>query len=326
VTSLSDPDAPPLTVSEEMGSGSVLEKVKPKPIAAARSPRPVRTPLSPKRVTIVAALLVVSVLGVWFVLYGLFFSNLQENHSQHVLYMQLRSHLAQVITPFGGAIPGGTPVALINAPELGMTRVVMVEGSTSADLEKGPGHFAASPFPGQLGRSVIFGRSATFGSPFAKLHAAKPGDKITITTGQGQFGFSVVGVRGPNQPQPSLAQLGTSSLELITSTGSGWHTGWAPTHAIYIDAKLIAGKVVQTPAGQPVSTQLSSADYVLAGDTSGLVPLVLWLQALVLLTLGLVYSYGKWSPWQMWLVAMPAVLAVLWGATSSAMLLLPNLA
>ena len=30
-------------------------------------------------------------------------------------------------------------------------------------LEKGPGHFPASPFPGQAGESVIFGRSVTFG-------------------------------------------------------------------------------------------------------------------------------------------------------------------
>ena len=44
------------------------------------------------------------------------------------------------------------------------------------------------------------------------------------------------------------------------------------------------------------------------------------------LSKGLVYAYSKWSVWQLWLVGLPTVLAVLWGTTSAALLLLPNLA
>jgi hypothetical protein len=52
---------------------------------------------------------------------------------------------------------------------------------------------------------------------------------------------------------------------------------------------------------------------------------VLWLELLVLLSVGLGFAYTRWNVWQMWLVGAPALLAVLWVTTGTAMLLLPNL-
>jgi hypothetical protein len=66
-------------------------------------------------------------------------------------------------------------------------------------------------------------------------------------------------------------------------------------------------------------------DKRLAGDTNELVPVVLWLELLVLLSVGLGFAYTRWNVWQMWLVGAPALLAVLWVTTGTAMLLLPNL-
>ena len=61
------------------------------------------------------------------------------------------------------------------------------------------------------------------------------------------------------------------------------------------------------------------------GDTSALFPLVLWLQGLVLVAVGCAWGRGRWGRWQIWLVGLPAVVAVVWGATDCAMELLPNL-
>jgi sortase A len=326
VTSLHNPDAPPMSASEEIRSGWSPEREQPKEHRKLPNLRPGEVePLDNKRLVMITALGAVAVLGVWFVLFALFFSNLQESHSQHVLYTQFRPSLAQGIVPFGGdQIEPGTPVALINSKSLGLHSVVIVEGTSSKELESGPGHFPGSPFPGQLGDSRIFGRSATFGSPFANVHALKPGNKFTIITGQGAFNYVVVDVRGPGQARPSLRQLGTTSyVTLATSTGSGWRGGWAPTHAIFADAALV-GKAVPAPPNQP--TRAPRVDHVLASDTGNLVPLVLWLQALVLLSIGLGFAYDKWGIWQLWIVGLPAFVAVLWGATTSALLLLPNLA
>jgi sortase A len=268
-------------------------------------------------------LVVVALLAFWFVLFALFFSGVQEGHAQGVLYTRLRPSLSQDTVAFGGKIKPGTPIALINSPALDLTRTVIVEGTTSKDLTSGPGHYPASPMPGQPGRSLLFGRSASYGGPFGKVSSLKPGDPITITTGQGTFGFQVVDVRAANQPQPSAAQIGYSSITLVTAKAGGWRSGWAGDQAIFADAKLMQGKIAAAPSGMP--TVAAKANQPLKGDSQDLVPLVLWLQALLLLTAGLVYSVGRWSVWQLWLVGAPAVIAVLWGVSNSAMLLLPNL-
>jgi sortase A len=323
--SLSHPEAPPLSASEEIRSGWVFERLRPKrglrrAGADGTSPRP---PMAPIRAAVLVALLGLAVLAVWFVLYALYFSSLQESHNQHVMYTRLRAYLGSEKVPFGGVIKAGTPVMYITSPAIGLHAVV-VEGTSSKELAKGPGHFPATPFPGQAGTSKIFGRSATFGSPFGKVNSLRPGQLITVTTGQGVYTFTVIDVRGPGDPKPSPAQLGVASISLETSVGSGWRSGWAPTHAILADAAMTKGTVQPTPPDQP--TGVVKADRPLAGDTGDLVPLVLWLQAMVLLAGALTYAHGKWSAWQMWLVGLPTVLAVLWGATSTALLLLPNLA
>ena len=47
--------------------------------------------------------------------------------------------------------------------------MVVVEGTTPGEPDAGPGHLRDTPLPGQAGVSVVFGRRATFGAPFASL-------------------------------------------------------------------------------------------------------------------------------------------------------------
>lgn len=279
--------------------------------------------MSPTRAAIVATLATVTALAVWFVLYALVFSGLQEGHTQHVLYTRLRSYLAQQKVPFGGVITPGTPVALITAPSIHL-RSVVVEGTSSKDLAKGPGHYPSSPFPGQAGVSVIFGRSATFGGPFARIDALHRGAPIVVTTGQGRSVFRVEDVRRAGDPLPPVLPANSSGLTLATSAGSGWRSGWAPTQVVYVDASLATGKVFPAPPGRP--TAVASSDRPLASDSDELIILVLWLQALVLVAAGLVYARNRLTGWQMWLVGLPCVIAALWGAAGAALILLPNLA
>jgi sortase A len=292
------------------------------------------------RAAVVAMLGGLTAVALWFVLFAVSFSGLQESHSQHLLYAQLRSELSQATVPFGGVIAPGTPIAYLDAGAIGLHAVV-VEGTSSADLARGPGHLPSSPLPGQAGDAQIYGRSAMFGAPFGNVHDLRKGVIIAVTTGQGVFYFRVLDVRGPGDPLPSAAQLGQSSLTLVTSAGSGWVSGWTNDHVIYADAALIAGRVpvngqvrlvigaaaIQpTPRGGP--TIVPTVDNPLASDTTDpvLFSVFLWLLALLLLSVGLACAYIRWTAWQVWVVGVPALLAVLWATTSAAMLLLPNLA
>lgn len=291
---------------------------------AAAVPRTPRAPLSPVRAAVVITVGGLAGLALWFFVYALILSGLQESHTQHDLYSQLRYNLAQATVSFGGKIGPGTPVAYLDAPTIGLSAVV-VEGTSSADLAKGPGHLPDSPFPGQAGNAEIYGRSATFGAPFGHVHDLRRGAVFAVTTGQGTFDFRVLDVRLPGDPVPSAAQLGPASLTLVTSGGSGpWRNGWAPDQVIYADATLASGKSQPAPPGRPAV--VPAVDKRMAGDTNELVPMVLWLEALVAVTVALGWAYSRWTIWQIWLVGLPAILALLWVTTSAAMLLLPNLA
>jgi sortase A len=263
----------------------------------------------------------VSALAVWFLLYAFVFSGLQEARSQHGLYAQLRTRLAQQVAPLGGNIPAGTPVAVLKVPAAGIDDVV-VEGTTSGILEDGPGLLADSPLPGQAGVSVIFGRQAMFGGPFRHLASLRPGDPLIVTTGQGTFTYVVSDLRSAGDPVPASPSAGQGRLTLVTAVGSGWRAVWAPSQLIYVDATL-KGAAVSSPAGRP--TEVRASELAMHGDSNALVPLVLWLELLVVVVVAVVWTLARWGTWQTWLIGAPALLAVLWMVTGSVVQLLPNL-
>ncbi len=263
------------------------------------------------------------VLAAWAVLYVLVFSNIQHDRAQHKLYATYRAQLAQALAPLGGVIAPGTAVAVISIPDAGLTNEVIVEGTTSGDLEAGPGHLRNTPLPGQPGISVIFGRSVSFGGPFKHIAALQPGEDISVTTGQGTFTYQVDDVRHPGQLIPAPPKTG-SRLTLVTSEGSGWRAGWSPSQTVYVDATL-HGKTQPNPGGGLSST--SSSEKVMATETDPvtLMQIVLWLQLLAVVVCLIAWVQTRWARGQLWLVGLPIVLAVLWGLSTTAVRLLPNL-
>ncbi|MGN6607218.1 MAG: class E sortase [Jatrophihabitans sp.] len=266
-------------------------------------------------------LLAVGGLALWLVAYAFVLSSLQEQHSQHDLYASYREQLVNGTAPIGGAMAEGAPVALLHSARASMDDLVVVEGTASSDLRLGPGHYPGTVLPGQAGVSVMFGRSLSFGAPFGSITSLRPGDVIDATTGQGVSHYVVEDVRRAGDPYPPVLAAGQGRLTLVSSEGSGWRAGWAPSSAVYVDARL-RGSAVPAPSGVGQARQ---AERPMAGDTSGLYPLVLWLQLLLVAVVGVVVLRRRWGVWQTWLVTVPLVLAALWGASSSAWLLLPNL-
>ncbi len=80
----------------------------------------------------------------------------------------------------------GNPVGDIRIPVIGINQVV-VEGTNTPDLRKGPGHYIGTPLPGQAGNASIAGHRTTYGHPFYNLDSVKVGDPIVLTTLQGIF-------------------------------------------------------------------------------------------------------------------------------------------
>ena len=96
-----------------------------------------------------------------------------------------------VIAPTSAAPAEGTPVGEIRIPAIGINQVV-VEGTQTQDLRKGPGHYIGTPLPGQAGNAAIAGHRTTYGHPFYNLNVVKIGDPIVLTTFQGIFVYDTV--------------------------------------------------------------------------------------------------------------------------------------
>ncbi|GAA2056153.1 hypothetical protein GCM10009839_76500 [Catenulispora yoronensis] len=275
--------------------------------AAARAGRGLRA----VRATAVSATLASGLL-LGFGVYTFGLTGLQEQHSQALLYRQLDSQLSDGTAPTG-PVSDSTPLAILDIPAIGLHQAVVVEGTTGADLARGPGHLRDTVLPGQDGVSVLLGRRGTFGAPFADLTKLKVGDRIGVTTGQGQFTYTV-NVKGEG------GQVIRDAFKdrLVLATGD---STWIPTHVVSVGARLEG-----TPApaaGQRVLR--GDLDKPLASDTDAWSALQLWALALAVAVGLTVWLVSVWNRRAVYLSAAPVLAALLWCVYENAAVLLPNL-
>lgn len=302
----------------------------PSPAGVQAGPRPrlveLPRPSAPadgvaRRVGMALTFAALLICGFFVYLYGL--SGVAEAREQSVLYKTFAAQLSQATAPVGPTldpdgttvryIPEGAPVALVDIPSLGISGLVVVEGTTSGDMMRGPGHVRASALPGQAGVSVIYGRAATFGAPFAHLMRLNQGDRITVTTGQGVSTYKVASFGSASSPAPD-----TTANRLVLETGN---SGLLSNGALMVSADLTSTPQ-QNPGGWP---RITPQEKYLAGDPGALLPLALWSQALLLLAVGGVVAAQLWSRWAAYLCMAPAVIAVAWAVYENTAALLPNL-
>jgi sortase A len=70
--------------------------------------------------------------------------------------------------------------------------VLVVEGTTTAALDNGAGHYRSTPLPCYQGNVGIAGHRTTYGRPFNKLDEMEPGDTVMLHTPIGDCTYRVV--------------------------------------------------------------------------------------------------------------------------------------
>jgi sortase A len=104
-----------------------------------------------------------------------------SNSRQRIAYLARRE--AREVT-------AGAAIGRIVIPKLSGSFEV-VEGTDQASLEKGPGHFPGTAFPG-LGETVaIAGHRTTYLAPFRHLDALRRGNRIVLRMPYGRFIYVV---------------------------------------------------------------------------------------------------------------------------------------
>ena len=100
-----------------------------------------------------------------------------------------------------------------------------------------------------------------------------------------------------------LVGTGTNQLTLVTSDPA-----FFASRRLVVTSHLI-GKPF-APSADP--TPVTRAELGLAGETDAVLPLVLWLEVLLLAAIGATWLWRQWARWSAYVVSVPVLLAITW--------------
>ena len=281
-------------------------------------------PLSRGQLLVQGSLAMFAVVLFGFLINLTLLSQLQHVVSQQQLRAQLAEQLAAGSAPVSEGtfdnvlLSDGDPVGRLEIPSLGVDQIV-VEGTSSAPMTRGPGHRRDTFLPGQAGVSVLMGRATAYGGPFGRIQELPPGETISVITGQGEHIYRVLGVRYAGDPSTAF-KAGSSRLVLETARGGPY----MPSGVVRVDAELVS---VAKPAGARRTTfaTLNASDKELASDFSTVWALVFACQFLVLAEVGCVWSLRRFGRAKTWVVFVPVLLLSGLLVADQLTRLLPNL-
>jgi sortase A len=84
----------------------------------------------------------------------------------------------------------GAAVGRIRIPKIGANFVV-VDGTDTTSLRKGPGIYDEVPFPGAPGTTAIAGHRTTYLAPFRRIDHLRRGDRITLEMPYARLTYAV---------------------------------------------------------------------------------------------------------------------------------------
>jgi sortase A len=91
---------------------------------------------------------------------------------------------------FEGRIKEGDAIGRIEIDRIGLD-AVFLQGTDTATLQFGPGHYAKTSLPGQPGTAAIAGHRTTYLAPFRKINEIQDGDEIRLEMPYAAFTYEV---------------------------------------------------------------------------------------------------------------------------------------
>jgi sortase A len=131
----------------------------------------------------------------------------------------------------------GDAVGRIRIPKIGASFVV-VDGTDTASLRKGPGIYDQVPFPGAPGTTAIAGHRTTYLAPFRNIDKLKKGDEISVEMPYGRFTYEVEKRRIVAPTEVSvIKRVGFDRLVL-----SACHPLYSAAQRIVVFARLVGAQ------------------------------------------------------------------------------------
>ncbi|MGO9855300.1 MAG: class E sortase [Acidimicrobiales bacterium] len=266
-----------------------------------------------------------------FTAYQIWGTSIQESHTQSDLRSQLQKEtnsaqirraleeaLAVDKLPTGPPVtaprtedpPEGDPIGDIRIPVIGIDQVV-VEGTNTPDLRKGPGHYTGTPLPGQGGNAAIAGHRTTYGHPFYNLDAVKVGDPIVLTTLQGVFVYDTTKSLVVSPSDTDVIKNVFADVLTLTTC----NPRFSASTRLVVQAKLAHSQLFADLGRPTAAAPVDPKSENLAGDSNvELTDALLW--GFVTLAVGAGIFYGahrfRRQRWVIYGVGAVGVLVLLW--------------
>jgi sortase A len=107
---------------------------------------------------------------------------------------QARQRVAFLARQEARQIKTGQAIGTIGFPKFN-SQYIVVQGTDEGSLEKGPGHYPQTAFPGVQRTVAIAGHRTTYLAPFRRLNELKSQNKIVLTMRYARFTYAVQRVR-----------------------------------------------------------------------------------------------------------------------------------
>jgi sortase A len=128
---------------------------------------------------------------VWWQLWGTGFATRAAQDDLRPRFERNVATRAPAEAPPRTARVPGAAVAILRIPAIDVDYVV-VEGTDTESLKKGPGHYTSTAYPWEDSGAVgIAGHRTTYGAPFWSLDELGEGDRIVLATEYGIFTYRV---------------------------------------------------------------------------------------------------------------------------------------
>jgi sortase A len=274
------------------------------------------------------------VLLLLFTAYQIWGTSVQEAHIQSGLRTQLqqetnsdavRHALAEesaidklptgppTTAPSSAAPSEGDPIGDIRIPVIGINQVV-VEGTNTPDLRKGPGHYTGTPLPGQAGNVAIAGHRTTYGHPFYNLDSVKAGDPIVLTTLQGIFVYDATKSLVVSPSDTTVVDNVIANQLTLTTC----NPRFSATSRLVVQATLAHSQLFQNSGLPVVPTRKVHADtksQSLAGNSSvSLSDTLFWGFVTAIVVTGIFFAAWRFrrQRWVIYGVGAVGTLVLLW--------------
>src|SRR5919108_764550 len=124
---------------------------------------------------------------------------------------ELELQIAREARAYRRSLHEGDAIGRIQVPRLGLN-MVMVNGTRTDTLKKGPAHALSTFLPGEGKLIYVAGHRTTYSAPFSAIDSLRPGDPVTIELPYGTFKYRITGHR--IVPADDLAVLRSRGREL----------------------------------------------------------------------------------------------------------------